>query len=78
MQPVMEFFLDDVVQLRKSHPCGSDQWLVVRLGADIGLKCCKCQRRILLPRSTLERRIKKFISRGPGHTTRMGSAAGHK
>ncbi len=50
--------LGDVVHLKKQHPCGSDEWLVVRLGADIGLKCLKCQRSILLERSTLERRIK--------------------
>ena len=34
----LEVFMDDVVQLRKSHPCGNDQWRVVRLGADIGLR----------------------------------------
>jgi hypothetical protein len=52
------------VQLRKKHPCGSDQWRVVRLGADIGLKCLGCEHRVLLPRSVLERRLKKVIARG--------------
>jgi hypothetical protein len=61
---VMEIKLGDVVRLRKKHPCGSDQWQVVRLGADIGIKCLKCQRRVLLERSVFERRIKDFISRG--------------
>ena len=59
------FFLGDVVQLRKPHPCGSFEWTVVRLGADIGLRCLTCQRRILLPRRTVERRLKAFVSRGP-------------
>ncbi len=53
--------IDEVVRLRKPHPCGSSDWLVVRLGADIGLKCLGCQRRVLLPRSEFERRVKSFI-----------------
>ena len=60
----MEIRLGDVVQLKKKHPCGSYEWLVVRLGADIGIKCLKCQRRVLLERRVLERRIKEFVSRG--------------
>ncbi|TRZ49894.1 MAG: DUF951 domain-containing protein [Dehalococcoidia bacterium] len=61
---VMEIKLGDVVRLRKKHPCGSYEWEVVRLGADIGIKCLKCQRRVLLERSVFERRVKTFVSRG--------------
>lgn len=61
---VVEFRLGDIVRLRKPHPCGSYQWRVVRLGADIGLRCLGCQRRVLLPRSELERRLKAFVSHG--------------
>jgi hypothetical protein len=53
----------DIVRLRKKHPCGGDEWQVVRLGVDIRIKCLKCQRPILLERSTLERRIKALVSR---------------
>ncbi len=53
----------DVVRMRKAHPCGSYEWEVARVGADIGLKCLKCQRRVLLERSVFERRLKGFISR---------------
>jgi hypothetical protein len=60
----LELFLDDIVQLRKPHPCGSVQWRVVRLGADIGLKCLGCDRKVLLPRRELEKRLKRFVSRG--------------
>src|SRR5947209_10079400 len=60
---IVDFRLNDVVRLRKPHPCGGAEWRVVRLGADIGLKCLKCQRRVLLPRSELERRMKGFVSR---------------
>ncbi|HEX6542085.1 MAG TPA: DUF951 domain-containing protein [Ktedonobacterales bacterium] len=56
--------LNDRVRLRKPHPCGSTDWRVVRLGADIGLKCEGCGRRVLLPRSEVERRIKQILSRG--------------
>jgi len=55
--------IGDVVRLRKPHPCGSYEWEVVRVGADIGLKCLKCQRRILLERSVFERRLKEVVSK---------------
>jgi len=61
---VMEIRLGDVVRLKKPHPCGSFDWQVVRLGADIGMKCAKCQRRVLLERPVFERRVRKFLSRG--------------
>ncbi len=61
---VMEIRLGDVVRLKKKHPCGSYEWQVVRLGADIGIKCLKCQHRVLLERSTFERRVTGFVSRG--------------
>jgi hypothetical protein len=61
---VMEIRLGDVVRLKKKHPCGNDEWAVVRVGADIRIKCLKCQRYVLLERPVFERRIKSFISRG--------------
>jgi len=60
----MDIKLDDVVRLKKKHPCGEDRWRVVRLGADIGIKCLGCQRRVLLPRSIFNRRVKELISKG--------------
>ena len=61
----LQVVLGDVVRLRKPHPCGSYEWTVVRLGADIGLRCHGCNRRVLLPRRELEKRLKAFVSRGP-------------
>ena len=61
----VEFRAGDVVRLRKPHPCGGFEWTVLRIGADIGLKCRTCQRRLMLPRRELERRMKAFVSRGP-------------
>jgi hypothetical protein len=52
-----------VVRLKKIHPCGGYDWMVVRLGADIGIKCIKCGRRVLLQRSVFERRVKEIISK---------------
>ena len=59
-----EFRMGDVVRLRKPHPCGGFEWDVVRLGADIGLRCRGCRRRVLLERRVLERRLKAFVARG--------------
>jgi hypothetical protein len=59
----VEVHVGDVVRLRKPHPCGGCNWSVVRLGADIGLRCTTCQHRVLLPRSVFERRLKTFLSR---------------
>jgi hypothetical protein len=56
--------LGDVVRLRKKHPCGGFEWQVVRLGADIGIKCRVCGRRVLLERRAFERRVKDLVSRG--------------
>jgi len=61
---VMEIKLGDVVRLKKKHPCGSYEWQVMRLGADIGVKCLKCGRRVLIERGVFERRLKAIISRG--------------
>ena len=61
---VIDVRLGDTVRLRKAHPCGSYEWVVVRLGADIGLRCLKCNHIVLLERAILERRIKGFVARG--------------
>jgi hypothetical protein len=55
--------VDDLVRLRKRHPCGSYEWRVVRIGADIGLKCQVCGRRILMDRATFRKRARKIIRR---------------
>jgi hypothetical protein len=52
--------LDDILRLRKPHPCGGYEWKVVRLGADIGIECMSCGRRVLLPRRQLARRVKSI------------------
>ena len=67
------FYMGDI-RLRKPHPAAPASE-VVRLGADIGLRCQTCQRRVLLPRRTLERRLKAFVSRGPDAPVNDGGEA---
>ena len=52
-----------VLRLKKTHPCGSNLWEVARLGADIGIRCQRCQRYVLIQRSYLERRVKEVLGR---------------
>jgi hypothetical protein len=61
-----KLYLGDVVKMRKPHPCGGSEWEVVRVGADIGIVCLTCGRRVLLPRRQFARRAKAFVRRGGG------------
>ncbi|MCB0101049.1 MAG: DUF951 domain-containing protein [Anaerolineales bacterium] len=54
--------MKDLLRLRKPHPCGSYDWTVVRLGADIGLECKGCQHRVMLTRRELAKRMKLNVS----------------
>ena len=54
--------MNDHLRLRKPHPCGSYEWTVVRLGADIGLECKGCQHRVMLTRRELAKRMKANVS----------------
>ena len=62
---LLELRLNDILRLRKPHPCGGFEWRVVRLGADIGLECQTCRHYVLLSRREVEKRTKTFVSRGP-------------
>ncbi|MFO7741953.1 MAG: DUF951 domain-containing protein [Anaerolineae bacterium] len=50
----------DRVRLRKPHPCGGDEWEVTRIGADIGIRCLTCGRRVMLPRAKFEKQAKSI------------------
>jgi len=65
MAEIIDFRMQDVLRLRKPHPCGGFEWEVVRIGADIGVRCLTCKRRVLIERRTLEKRLKAFVRRGP-------------
>ena len=55
--------LNDHLRLRKQHPCGSYEWIVTRLGADIGLECKGCGRRVMLTRRELAKRLKTNLTK---------------
>ena len=65
MGEIVDFRMEDVVLLRKPHPCGGYDWVVVRLGADIGLTCDQCGHRVLLDRLVVERRYTGHLAHGP-------------
>lgn len=52
--------IGDKVIMRKKHPCGSDEWVVVRTGADVKIKCCKCGRIIMFSIEEFEKAVKKI------------------
>ena len=58
----MQLFLGDLVQMRKTHPCGSDRWVITRTGADIKIKCEGCGRVVMLDRPEFEKRVKKILT----------------
>lgn len=55
------FGLNDIVEMKKPHPCGTNRWQVVRLGADIKIKCCQCERTLMMPRPEFKKKIKKVL-----------------
>ena len=55
--------LEDIVKMKKLHPCGSSTWKVVRLGADNRLECCQCGRRVMLSRRELSKKMKSVINK---------------
>lgn len=61
-----EFGLGDIVQMKKPHPCGTNEWKVIRLGMDIRIKCIKCDRSVMIPRSQFERQLRKVLQRESG------------
>lgn len=61
---VLDVRVGDVLRMRRKHPCGSVDWDVVRVGADIGIVCRGCQRRVLMRRDVLRRRVRAFLERG--------------
>ena len=59
----MDVQVNDIHLMKKNHPCGENRFLVLRTGMDFKLRCLKCGRELMAPRSKIERHIKK-IERG--------------
>ena len=58
---MQEIHVGDHVQMRKKHPCGADEWVIYRIGADIGLRCTGCDRRVMLTRQVFNKRLKRIV-----------------
>lgn len=50
------------VIMKKQHPCGANEWEIIRLGADIKIKCLNCHRSLFMPRVEFNKKIKKIIT----------------
>lgn len=69
MLPInVKLYTGDRVRTRKKHPCGGDEWEIVRVGADIGMVCRTCGHRVLLPRRKFVRAVKEFVRRAEDET----------
>ena len=58
----MEYQVGDIVKLKKPHPCGSQEWEILRVGMDIKLRCLGCGHELMLPRSKAEKSIRKILT----------------
>lgn len=58
-----QFALNDVVMLKKPHPCGTNAWKIIRMGMDIRIKCTGCDHSVLIPRHIFEKKIKKILEK---------------
>jgi hypothetical protein len=56
-----EFQLHDVVEMKKQHPCGENKWQIIRMGADIRIKCLGCNHSVMISRSEFKKKLKKVI-----------------
>ena len=57
----MEFQIGDIVKLKKAHPCGINEWEILRVGMDFRLKCLGCGHQIMIPRKTVEKGFRGFL-----------------
>ena len=61
----MEIKPGDVLELKKAHPCGKKQWLVLRTGADLKIRCVGCGHELMIPRFKIEKNIRRIITNSP-------------
>lgn len=58
---IKDYKLGSIVIMKKQHPCGNNEWEIIRVGVDIKIKCTKCNRTIMLPRIEFNKKLKKVI-----------------
>ncbi|MET0785473.1 MAG: DUF951 domain-containing protein [Paenisporosarcina sp.] len=55
------FELGDIVEMKKQHPCGTNEWKIIRMGADVRIKCEGCQHSVMIPRREFAKKMKKVL-----------------
>lgn len=63
MENQKQFGINDVVEMKKPHPCGVNRWKIIRLGMDIRIKCLGCDHSVLIPRKEFSRKLKKILEK---------------
>lgn len=63
---IREFAVGDIVKMKKEHPCGANEWEIIRTGVDFVLKCTKCNRQVMIPRVKFERAVRAILRRAQG------------
>ena len=58
---IMKYQVGDVVKMKKPHPCGINEWQIIRTGVDFGLKCVGCQRQVMISRIKFELAVSDII-----------------
>ena len=61
MEVALMYDLNDIVEMKKPHPCGENRWQIIRMGMDIRIKCTKCAHMVMMPRRDFERKMKKVL-----------------
>ncbi len=64
MVTIMDIRVNDILEMKKEHPCGGKQFLVLRAGMDFRVRCVKCDREVMVPRVKIEKNIKKVFRDG--------------
>ncbi|QZY55119.1 DUF951 domain-containing protein [Crassaminicella profunda] len=59
----MDLKVGDIIKVKKSHPCGSDEFEIMRTGMDFRIRCLGCDKQVWIPRVKLEKRVKKIVER---------------
>jgi len=68
---LVDYGMNDIVSMKKTHACGENRWKVIRLGMDIRIKCEKCGHSVLIPRVRFDRLVRKILEQGEGQTESM-------
>ncbi|WP_226038286.1 DUF951 domain-containing protein [Aquibacillus saliphilus] len=58
-----DYQMNDIVQMKKQHPCGENRWKIIRMGMDVRIKCEGCGHSVLIPRRKFESKLKKVLER---------------